>query len=83
MNAATSARRPAGRASSHDAVAARWFFSATYPEAFKANVHMPLAGHFGDVETEIGRVVVQLCGPDFKFMNSESATLEAGTGQRP
>lgn len=44
---------------------------------------MPLAGHFGDVETEIGRVVVQLCGPDFKFMNGESGTLEGGTGQRP
>lgn len=44
---------------------------------------MPLAGYFGDVETEIGRVVVQLCGLDFKFMNGESATLEGGTGQRP
>lgn len=35
-------------------------FEAAYPDAFKANVHMPLAGHYGDVEIEIGRVVVQL-----------------------
>ena len=58
-------------------------FEAAYPEAFKANVHMPPAGHYGDVETEIGRVVVQLCGPDFKYMNGETITLEGGMGQRP
>lgn len=58
-------------------------FEAAYPDAFKANVHMPPAGHYGDVETEIGRVVVQLCGPDFKYMNGETITLEGGMGQRP
>ena len=31
---------------------------------------------------EIGRVVVQLCGPDFKYMNGETVTLEGGMGQR-
>ncbi|HAX63600.1 MAG TPA: short-chain dehydrogenase, partial [Collinsella aerofaciens] len=46
-----------------------------------ANVHMPPAGHYGDVEKEIGRVVVQLCGPDFKYMNGETVTLEGGMGQ--
>ena len=58
-------------------------FQDAYPEAFKANVHMPPAGHYGDVEKEIGRVVVQLCGPDFKYMNGETVTLEGGMGQRP
>ena len=58
-------------------------FQDAYPEAFKANVHMPPAGHYGDVEREIGRVVVQLCGPDFKYMNGETVTLEGGMGQRP
>ena len=54
-----------------------------YRTAVKANVHMPPAGHYGDVEKEIGRVVVQLCGPDFKYMNGETVTLEGGMGQRP
>lgn len=58
-------------------------FQDAYPEAFKANVHMPPAGHYGEVETEIGRAVVQLCGPDFKYMNGETITLEGGMGQRP
>ena len=58
-------------------------FQQTYPEAFKANVKMPPAGHFGDPETEIGRVCVQLASPDFKFMNGETLTLEGGMGQRP
>lgn len=58
-------------------------FQAAYPEAFAANVHMPPAGHYGDVEREIGRVVVQLCGPDFKYMSGETVTLEGGMGQRP
>ena len=44
---------------------------------------MPPAGHYGDVEKEIGRVVVRLCGPDFKYMNGETVTLEGGMGQRP
>ena len=40
-------------------------FKEQYPEAYEANVHMPPMGHYGNVETEIGRAVVQLCGPDF------------------
>ena len=58
-------------------------FQNAHPEAFEANVHMPPAGHYGDVETEIGRVVVQPCEPDFKYMNGETLTLEGGMGQRP
>ena len=54
-----------------------------YPEAFKANVKMPPAGHFGDPELEIGRVCVQLANPDFKYMTGETLTLEGGLGQRP
>ena len=41
-------------------------------EAFKANVHMPPMGHYGDVEKEIGRVCVQLASPDFKYPINES-----------
>lgn len=58
-------------------------FQNAYPEAFKANVHTPPAGHFGDAEDEIGRVCVQLANPDFKYMNGETLTLEGGLGQRP
>ena len=58
-------------------------FEKAYPEAFKANVHMPPAGHYGDAELEIGRVCVQIAGPDFKYMNGETITLEGGMGQRP
>ena len=58
-------------------------FEKAYPEAFKANVHMPPAGHFGDSELEIGRVCVQLASPDFKYMNGETLTLEGGMGLRP
>ena len=58
-------------------------FQEQYPEAFEANVHMPPMGHYGNVETEIGRVVVQLANPDFKFMSGETLTLEGGMGQRP
>lgn len=58
-------------------------FQDSYPDAFKANVRMPPMGHYGDVESEIGRVVVQLCGQDFKFMSGETVTLEGGLGQRP
>ena len=58
-------------------------FEKAYPDAFKANVKMPPAGHFGDPETEIGRVCVQLASPDFKFMNGETVTLEGGMGLRP
>lgn len=58
-------------------------FSKAYPDAFKANVKMPPAGHFGDPETEIGRVCVQLASPDFKYLNGETLTLEGGMGLRP
>ncbi len=58
-------------------------FANAYPEAFKANVKTPPAGHFGDSELEIGRVCVQLASPDFKYMNGETLTLEGGMGLRP
>ena len=58
-------------------------FEKAYPEAFKANVHMPPMGHYGDAEQEIGRVCVQLANPDFKYMTGETLTLEGGMGQRP
>lgn len=58
-------------------------FEQDYPEAFKANVKMPPAGHYGDVELEIGRVCVQLASPDFKYLNGETITLEGGMGLRP
>lgn len=58
-------------------------FQNAYPEAFKANVKMPPMGHYGDPETEIGRVCVQLASPDFKFMSGETITLEGGMGLRP
>ncbi len=58
-------------------------FQNAYPDAFKANVHMPPAGHYGDAELEIGRVCVQLASPDFKYMSGETLTLEGGMGQRP
>ena len=58
-------------------------FEQAYPEAFKANVKMPPAGHYGDPETEIGRACVLLAHPDFKYMNGETLTLEGGMGLRP
>ena len=58
-------------------------FEKAYPEAFKENVKMPPAGHFGDAEAEIGRVCVQLASPDFKYMTGETLTLAGGMGQRP
>lgn len=58
-------------------------FEKAYPEAFKANVKMPPAGHYADVEKEIGRACVQLASPDFKYMNGETITLEGGMGLRP
>lgn len=58
-------------------------FEKAYPEAFKANVKMPPAGHYGDTEFEIGRACVQLASPDFKYMNGETITLEGGMGLRP
>ena len=50
---------------------------------FKANVHMPPMGHFGDAETEIGRACVALAGPDLKYMSGETLTIEGGLGLRP
>ena len=44
-------------------------FRDAYPDAFKANVKMPPMGHYGNAETEIGRVCVQLAMPDFKYMS--------------
>ncbi len=58
-------------------------FEKAYPEAFKANVKMPPAGHYGDAELEIGRVCVQLAHPDFKYLTGETLTLEGGMGLRP
>lgn len=58
-------------------------FQKAYPDAFKANVKMPPLGHYGDPETEIGRVCVQLASPDFKYMSGETVTLEGGMGLRP
>ncbi len=58
-------------------------FQNNYPDAFKANVHMPPIGHMGDPEKEIGRVCVQLASPDFKYMSGETLTLEGAKGQRP
>lgn len=58
-------------------------FQTAYPEAFKANVKMPPMGYYGNVETDIGRVCVQLGHPDFKFMTGETLTLEGGLGLRP
>ncbi len=58
-------------------------FRDAYPEAFAANVHMPPMGHYGNSETEIGRVCVQLASQDFKYMSGETLTLEGGMGQRP
>ncbi len=58
-------------------------FEKSSPEAFKANVHMPPMGHYGDSEKEIGRVCVQLGSPDFKYMTGETVTLEGGMGLRP
>lgn len=58
-------------------------FEEAYPDAFKANVHMPPMGHYGNSELEIGRVCVQLANPDFKYMTGETLTLEGGMGLRP
>lgn len=58
-------------------------FQQAYPDAFKANVHVPPRGHFGDSEREIGRVCVQIASPDFKYRTGETITLEGGMGLRP
>ncbi len=58
-------------------------FEKAYPDAFKANVKMPPAGHYADSELEIGRACVQLANPDFKYMTGETLTFEGGMGLRP
>ena len=58
-------------------------FEKEYPDAFKANVKMPAAGHYGDPETEIGSVCVHLASPDMKYLTGETLTLEGGMGLRP
>ncbi len=54
-------------------------FKEAYPDAFKANVKMSPMSHYGNAETEIGRVCVRLAMPDFKYMSGETLTLEGGT----
>ena len=58
-------------------------FEKAYPDAFKENVKMPPAGHYGDSELELGRVCVQLASEDFKYLTGETLTLEGGMGLRP
>lgn len=58
-------------------------FQREYPEAYEANVKMPPMGHLGNVETEIGRVCVQIATPDFKYMTGQTLTLQGGSGLRP
>mgnify|MGYP003507055211 CR=1 FL=1 len=58
-------------------------FRDAYPDARKAIGRLPPMGHYGNAETEIGRVCVQLAMPDFKYMSGETLTLEGGMGQRP
>ena len=58
-------------------------FEKEYPDAFKANVKMPPAGHYGDPETEIGSVCVHLASPDMKYLTGETLTLEGVMGLRP
>ena len=49
-------------------------FQKAYPDAFKENVKMPPAGHYGDSE---------LASEDFKYLTGETLTLEGGMGLRP
>lgn len=58
-------------------------FQKAYPDAFKANVHMPPMGRFGNTELDIGRACISLASPDFKYMSGETLTLEGGMGLRP
>ena len=58
-------------------------FQKAYPDAFKANVHMPPMGRYGNTELDIGRACVALASPDFKYMSGETLTLEGGMGLRP
>ena len=58
-------------------------FEKAYPDAFKANVKMPPAGHYGDPEKEIASVCVHRASPDMKYLTGETLTLEGGMGLRP
>ena len=58
-------------------------FKEAYPQAYEENVHMPPMGRYGNVETDIASVVVELCTPAFKYMSGETLVLEGGMGQRP
>lgn len=58
-------------------------FQKNFPEAYEANVKMPPMGHLGNVETEIGRVCLQIATPDFKYMTGQTITLQGGSGLRP
>ena len=58
-------------------------FRQAYPDAFEKNVHTPPAGYFGRPEEDIGRVLVRVAHPDFKYMTGETLTLEGGMGLRP
>ncbi len=53
-------------------------FEKASPDAFKANVHTPPMGHFGDVRK--GNRTCLCTGlrrsPDFKYMSGETLTLE-------
>ena len=52
-------------------------FEQDYPEAFKQNVKMPPMGHYGNVETEIGRVCVQLASPILSIWPARRSRLRA------
>lgn len=58
-------------------------FEAEYPEAFKANLHMPPMGRYGHSEKDIGRTCVMLASPDLKYLTGETLTLQGGLGLRP
>ncbi len=58
-------------------------FEAEYPEAFKANLHMPPMGRYGHSEKDIGRACVMLASPDLKYLTGETLTLQGGLGLRP
>jgi hypothetical protein len=58
-------------------------FQQAYSDAFDKNVHTPPAGYFGRPEEDIGRVLVRVVHPDFKYMTGETLTLEGGLGLRP
>ena len=50
------------------------------PEGSKAVLSTIPLGHIGDPETDIGRVVVFLCGPDAAYVNAITLPLDGGQG---